>query len=40
MEWTRTKIEPDRSSALKAIKAGDEAPDGFSIVQRRSVRWR
>jgi hypothetical protein len=40
MEWTRTKIEPDRSSALKAIKAGDETPDGFSIVQRRSVRWR
>lgn len=40
MEWTRTKVEPDRSSALKAIKAGSQAPDGFGIVQRRSVRWR
>lgn len=40
MEWTRTKVEPDRSSALKALKAGDVAPDGFGIVQRRSIRWR
>ncbi len=40
MEWTRTKIEPDRSAALKGLRAGADVPDGFEVVQRRSIRWR
>lgn len=38
-EWTRTKVEPDRLMAMKALTAG-ETRDGFGVVTRRSIRWR
>ena len=39
MGWTRTKEEPDRAAATKALKSGVEAED-FRIVTKESIRWR
>lgn len=38
--WRRTKVEPDRAAALKAAKAGEALPEGFTLETRRGVRWR
>lgn len=37
--WTRTKVEPDRVMAMKALTSG-ETREGFAVVTRRSIRWR
>lgn len=38
--WRRTKVEPDRAAALKAAKAGQELPEGFTLESKRGIRWR
>lgn len=38
--WRRVKVEPDRAAALKAAKAGEALPEGFTLETKRGVRWR
>lgn len=37
--WQRVKIDPDKKSALKALKGGEEV-DGFHLVEKEGVSWR
>ena len=37
--WTKTKQEPDKTAAKKALKAGTQA-QGFELVTKESIRWR
>tara|TARA_R100000655_G_scaffold87428_2_gene127603 strand:- start:957 stop:1496 length:540 start_codon:yes stop_codon:yes gene_type:complete len=37
--WTKTKVEPDKTAAKKALKAGADA-QGFELVTKESIRWR
>ena len=37
--WIKTKVEPDRAAARKALKSGTEA-QGFELVEQESIRWR
>jgi hypothetical protein len=38
--WRRTKVEADKSAALREAKNGAKLPTGFSLVTKRSVRFR
>ena len=37
--WVRTKVEPDKSAAKKALSTG-EVIDGFMLTLNEGVRWR
>ena len=38
-EYQRTRIEPDKQGALRALRAGATI-DGLEVVETRSIRWR
>jgi len=37
--WTRTKVTPDKTAALKALLEMDELPAGWTLERSESIRW-
>jgi len=40
LEWRKVTVVPDRTAAQEARRKGETLPEGFSVVTKRTVRFR